>query len=164
MRCDCSQPLSKNCSRANTAKTIIVIMIFGGKNCFIKNRCNCFGAAQSVTSYLISSLLDATVNWMNNVNMSRANKSITNPVIHEIFTTASSICLYLLKRVLSASVVRPWLSKYFTSSGLPGSLVRITMRDGFAFCSVPNCLLAQSIKGCGTNTEEMRSLKPTTLP
>ena len=54
--------------------------------------------------------------------------------------------------------------RYFTSSGFPGSAVLITTLDGLTSPRFPNCLLAISKKFCGTRTEEIRSLKPTTLP
>ena len=106
--CDCKKLCSMNCNAAKMINTIIDMTMFGGKNCFIKNACNCLGDAPSVMSKLISSLQDATVNSINNVKISKANNNINAPVNHEIFTTASTIWRYLLKRVLSASVVNPF--------------------------------------------------------
>lgn len=78
-----------------------IINRFEGKNCRIKNNCNCLGEAPSVSNSFISSLQELIVSCMKSVKMRIAKTNISNPVTPEILTTRSTTCLYLLNLVLS---------------------------------------------------------------
>lgn len=97
--------LTKNCNNPSNTNEMEIIHAFTGKNRFIKKRLSCAGDVPSVINRLISALQDAMVSCINKVKINRANNSISDPLIPDMATTVSTIFLYLLNLVFSASVV-----------------------------------------------------------
>lgn len=130
MFCPASKFCRINCKIETINNVMVTVMILEGKNCFLKNFCNCFGEAPNVINKIISSLAEAIVSCMNKVNISKANKSIKPPITHDVMTTIFMIPLNFSNLVFSEFVERWCCDKYSINCGLEASLVCMITLEG----------------------------------